>query len=150
MLLRFSSDRRTLVWALVLFPLAPALAYLEPRVLWFVTPFAFYLSYCAGVLPWFNWLTFDNGYHTVHHEQPGQHWSLARAEHHARARGIAPHLEERSPFSYCVSEYVLKHLRVTDSDANSRGRLARKLIEFWSSQVSEVAHVRPRRGVDHR
>jgi fatty acid desaturase len=282
MLLRFSSDRRTLVWAFVLFPLAPALAYLEPRALWLVTPFALYLSYCAGVLthnhshsplfrerrwnrlyalwlslfygcpvfvwipthlanhhrylngegdvartsrhssqntalsalsypfraaqfqwplireyalaakasggarflqvvaetsavvlghaallalafllhgpgigalvytlsvglpallaaswmmftnylqhvdcdahspdnhsrnfvnPWFNWLTFDNGYHTVHHEQPGQHWSLARAAHHARVRGIAPHLQEDSPFSYCFAEYVRKRSR---------------------------------------
>lgn len=281
MQLRFIEGRRTVLWAFVLFPLVPAMAYLEPRALWFVTPVALYLSYCAGVLthnhghcslfrearwnraydlwlslfygcpvfvwvpthhanhhrysngegdvtrtslharhdtvpaalsyplhssrqqwplirryvvearqrggaryeriigetlavalghaallalalllhgfasgllvyglavglpaalaaswmmltnylqhvecdslsaddhsrnfenPWFNWLVFDNGYHTVHHEQPGLHWSRLRAAHRARASRIAPHLNQNSPLGYCFATYVWRPL----------------------------------------
>lgn len=50
MRLRFPEDRRTLLWAFVLFPLAPALAYARPALTPFVVPLALYLSYCSGVL----------------------------------------------------------------------------------------------------
>lgn len=36
-----------------------------------------------------NFFTFNNGYHTIHHEIPGLHWSLAPAAH---AEKIAPHI----------------------------------------------------------
>ncbi len=48
--LRFSADRRTLVWAFFLFPLLPALALMLPRLVWALVPLALYTSYCAGVL----------------------------------------------------------------------------------------------------
>jgi len=48
--LRFVEDRRTLFWAFVLFPLAPALAYARPQLLPWLAPALLYLSYCAGVL----------------------------------------------------------------------------------------------------
>ncbi|MFZ5896203.1 MAG: fatty acid desaturase family protein [Myxococcota bacterium] len=54
----------------------------------------------------FNWFTFDNGYHTVHHEQPSLHWSLLREAHLLRAHGIDPRLNQDSIFGYCFSEYV--------------------------------------------
>jgi fatty acid desaturase len=50
MLPRYSSDYRTLFWALVLFPLVPALAYAWPGLLGWLVPLGFYTSYCAGVL----------------------------------------------------------------------------------------------------
>src|SRR5262245_28716493 len=50
MQLRFVEDRRTLVWAFVLFPLAPALAYAKPALLPWLAPLLLYLSYSAGVL----------------------------------------------------------------------------------------------------
>ena len=37
------------------------------------------------VSPLFNWFVFDNGYHTVHHEHPGTHWSRYRELHVARS-----------------------------------------------------------------
>lgn len=48
--LRYQADRRTLVWAFVLFPLVPALAYARPGLAFWLLPLAFYASYCAGVL----------------------------------------------------------------------------------------------------
>jgi beta-carotene hydroxylase len=50
MLPRYTSDYRTLFWALVLFPLVPALAYAWPELLPWLAPVALYTSYCAGVL----------------------------------------------------------------------------------------------------
>jgi fatty acid desaturase len=54
-----------------------------------------------------NWLTFNGGYHTVHHEQPGVHWSLYPALHAARASRIDPALNERSILSFCLKNYAL-------------------------------------------
>jgi beta-carotene hydroxylase len=50
MLPRYTSDYRTLLWALLLFPLLPALAYAWPAALAWLVPFGLYTSYCAGVL----------------------------------------------------------------------------------------------------
>lgn len=50
MLPRYKSDYRTLFWALVLFPLLPALGLAWPRALPWLIPFTLYLSYCSGVL----------------------------------------------------------------------------------------------------
>jgi len=37
----------------------------------------------------FNWLVFNNGYHGVHHDDPGLHWSKLREVHE---RDVAPHI----------------------------------------------------------
>lgn len=50
MSLRFASDRRTLVWALLLFPLGPALALWRPSLLPWLAPLLLYCSYLSGVL----------------------------------------------------------------------------------------------------
>jgi fatty acid desaturase len=59
------------------------------------------------VSPALNWLIFDNGFHTIHHEKPGLHWSRARAEHEKIAHLIDPRLNERSIHGYCLKTYVL-------------------------------------------
>ncbi len=50
MKLRFVEDRRTLIWALLLFPLAPALAWWRPALLPVLAPLLLYCSYLSGVL----------------------------------------------------------------------------------------------------
>jgi beta-carotene hydroxylase len=54
-----------------------------------------------------NWWVFDAGYHTVHHENPGTHWSKYPELHAARGARIAPELNEHSLFRFCVKNYVL-------------------------------------------
>ena len=50
MKLRFAEDRRTLVWAFLLFPLAPTLTLLRPSLLPWLVPLLLYCSYLSGVL----------------------------------------------------------------------------------------------------
>jgi beta-carotene hydroxylase len=53
-----------------------------------------------------NALLFNNGFHTVHHNNPGLHWSLAPAEHAKIADKIDPALNEKSFFGYMFRTYV--------------------------------------------
>lgn len=56
---------------------------------------------------WMNFLVFDNGFHTVHHDRANLHWSRARAAHEAVAHHIDPRLNESSISGYCWKTYVL-------------------------------------------
>lgn len=68
-------------------------------------------NYCRNfVSPFANWLIFQNGYHTVHHEQPNLHWSQYPALHAARAARIHPSLNQRSLLGFCIANYVLRPL----------------------------------------
>ena len=53
-----------------------------------------------------NWLVFEAGYHTVHHEHAGTHWSRYPALHAARAARIDPELNQSTIFAYCVRKYA--------------------------------------------
>jgi beta-carotene hydroxylase len=53
-----------------------------------------------------NWLVFNNGYHTAHHESPGLHWSKLAAAHAKIAHLIHPDLNQSSIFGYCIKAYL--------------------------------------------
>lgn len=59
------------------------------------------------VSPLLNFLLFNNGYHTVHHENAGRHWSLARAEHEKIQAFIEPSLKQPSMWFYWFKQYIL-------------------------------------------
>ena len=60
------------------------------------------------VSPVANWLVFQAGYHTVHHEHPNTHWSQYPALHAERAARIHPSLNVPSLFWFCLENYVLR------------------------------------------
>jgi fatty acid desaturase len=54
-----------------------------------------------------NWLVFNNGYHTAHHEGAGLHWSKLADAHAKIAHLIHPELNQASIFGYCLKAYLL-------------------------------------------
>jgi fatty acid desaturase len=56
----------------------------------------------------FNWIMCNNGYHTIHHNKAGMHWSqLADAHDRDCKPRIHPSLDERSMVWYLLRTYVL-------------------------------------------
>jgi len=60
-----------------------------------------------------NWLTFNNGFHGIHHMHPALHWSKLPEAH---ARELHPHvhpaLEQPSLLAYCFRAYIWPGRRV--------------------------------------
>jgi hypothetical protein len=54
-----------------------------------------------------NFLLFNNGFHCVHHEHPGTHWSKLPALHRKVEHRIHPSLNLRSVWLYWIKQYVL-------------------------------------------
>lgn len=57
--------------------------------------------------PLLNALLFNNGFHTVHHEKAGVHWSLTPELHNKVADKIDPVLNQKSFWGYIIKAYVL-------------------------------------------
>ncbi len=54
-----------------------------------------------------NFMLFNNGYHTIHHEVAGLHWSKVPGEHNKIKHLIDPSLLERSFWWFIFRNYVL-------------------------------------------
>ena len=55
----------------------------------------------------FNWFTLNNGYHGIHHLQPGLHWSLLPAAHAERVKPtLDPRLDEPSLALYMFRAFI--------------------------------------------
>lgn len=54
-----------------------------------------------------NLMLFNNGYHTIHHEHPGIHWSETPKAQQTIAASIDPALVEKSFWWYIVRVYIL-------------------------------------------
>ena len=66
---------------------------------------------------WFNWVMCNNGYHTIHHNRAGLHWSVL-AEVHDEECGprTDPSLNEPSMLLYLLRTYVLNFARPERTD----------------------------------
>jgi fatty acid desaturase len=58
--------------------------------------------------PLINWLIFDNGFHTVHHDQPKLHWSRLRARHRELEPRIQARLNQSTALGFLVGEYRIQ------------------------------------------
>jgi fatty acid desaturase len=55
----------------------------------------------------FNWFTLNNGYHAIHHMQPGLHWSLAAQAHAERVAPLNhPALNQPSLLAYMFRAFI--------------------------------------------
>jgi fatty acid desaturase len=54
-----------------------------------------------------NWLVFNNGFHTAHHESAGLHWSKLPDAHAKIGHLIDPELNQASIFGFCIKAYLL-------------------------------------------
>jgi fatty acid desaturase len=62
----------------------------------------------------FNWFTFNNGFHTMHHMEPGLHWSLLPEKHSKLVQPhIDPRLDQPSLLVYLFRAFVLPGQRQT-------------------------------------
>lgn len=60
----------------------------------------------------FNFFMMNNGFHTIHHNRAGMHWSeLARAHDREVVPRMDPTLDERSMLSYLARTYLLRFSR---------------------------------------
>ena len=60
----------------------------------------------------FNWIMCNNGYHTIHHNQAGLHWSLLGEAHEREAKPrIDPSLDEPSMVLYLARTYLFSFRR---------------------------------------
>jgi fatty acid desaturase len=63
--------------------------------------------------PIFNFFTLNNGFHAIHHDRPGLHWSLTPEAHARLLHGkIHPSLEQPSFFAYVTRTFVWPGRRV--------------------------------------
>ena len=95
----------------------------------------------------FNWIMCNNGYHTIHHNRAGLHWSVL-ADHHQEdvVPRMDPSLNERSMVAYLVRTYLLRPRRSrTDGLAAFEQRATRlemptrhqRLLEAEAASLAE-------------
>jgi beta-carotene hydroxylase len=89
-----------------------------------------------------NLALFNNGYHTIHHQSPGIHWSETPAAQRKIERLIDPSLNERSFWWYLLRVYLL-------APFHSRfGSVSKRLerIHVQEADKSATVEVRPAPG----
>ncbi len=77
--------------------------------------------------PVMNLFLFNNGLHTVHHDNPGMHWSKAPAAHAKIADQVDPCLTESSFWKFLIRVYILGPF--SEKARSSSMRLARMARE---------------------
>jgi fatty acid desaturase len=77
----------------------------------------------------FNWVMCNNGYHTIHHNRAGLHWSeLCEAHERDVVPRIDPTLDEPSMVKYLLRTYVFTFARPKPKDVREAERRAEPLV----------------------
>jgi beta-carotene hydroxylase len=74
-------------------------------------------------------LLFNNGYHTIHHQSPGLHWSETRAAQKTIEHLIDPSLNERSFWWFIVRVYLLAPFHSSFGTVSMRARRAARTMQ---------------------
>ena len=151
-MLRHQDDRRTLIWALLLFPAAGFAPYVWPGVIPWMLPLSLYLGFCAGVFshnhnhcPTFKsrrlnaiysaWLSIFYLFPTYVWILPAQDTSLAStallgALHEALVGPLAPdNLDDPARMRDAVQTVTLLALRAVGvMDARARGLVVQAVV----------------------
>ena len=80
-----------------------------------------------------NWLVFNNGFHTAHHESAGLHWSKLPEAHAKIAHLIDPELKQASIVGYVCRAYLLGIF--SDGSARSRSVMRRTIPRAAASRT---------------
>ena len=85
-----------------------------------------------------NVLLFNNGFHTVHHDKAGMHWSKAKEAHEAIAHRIDPALLETSFWGYIFRNYFLGAVMPSFRTKSMRlARIAASQAELPAARAAE-------------
>jgi beta-carotene hydroxylase len=74
-----------------------------------------------------NFMMFNNGLHTAHHNKASVHWSKLPEAHAKLAHRIAPHLNQPTILGYLLKTYIIAPLGLAYKSTSMR--MARKLKE---------------------
>ncbi len=89
-----------------------------------------------------NFVLFNNGYHTIHHERSGIHWSKTPEEHKKIVHLITPSLNERSFTWYMFRVYFLGAFNSRFRTTSFRlERIKRKALALEQATSNEQAAV---------
>jgi beta-carotene hydroxylase len=87
-----------------------------------------------------NFFIFNNGYHGVHHDRPGLHWSLLPAYHREHvAPYLHPNLNRNSLLLYCFEAYIWPGKRV-DYLGNKLEVIDNIISEDWIADLNFSAN----------
>jgi fatty acid desaturase len=84
----------------------------------------------------FNWIMCNNGYHTIHHNRAGLHWSVLDEVHRRECVGrVDPSLDEPSMTLYLLRTFLLRFRRPGERDVAAAERRAARTIDLAPREV---------------
>lgn len=88
----------------------------------------------------FNWIMCNNGYHTIHHNRAGVHWSeLDEAHRREVVPRIDPALNEPSMVLYLLRTFILRFDRPGRRDVAEAERAAEAAVDLASREARRAA-----------
>mgnify|MGYP000030865387 CR=1 FL=1 len=93
-----------------------------------------------------NVMLFNNGYHTVHHERAGTHWSKTPELHAAVADKIDPSLNERSFWWYIFRVYFLG---IVSKRFQTRSKRLERMAQKSAAPTQSTQPTQPTQPISH-